>query len=1008
MRKSYKAGFLACTAIVPMLQSTSALAQALPPSKEADSQTGEGDIVVTGSRIQRVDLDTASPVNVISQDEIGVRQPDTAEALLRDLPSVRPSFGPGVNNGGDGSSSVDLRGLGTNRTLVLVDGRRVVPFGLDGITDLNTIPVALLERVDIVTGGASSVYGADAVAGVVNFITKRNFEGVELSGSYGVTQRGDASQYRVDLLTGANFADGRGNVVLGLGYSNRSALPVTDRAIGAIPISSANGLFTGSANTTPVLFTAPNSVALGLGQTPGSAGSILDFATGRLRPATSEDLYNTNEGTYFSTPLERYNAYAAASYEITPGIELYSSAMFTRNKATIQLAPSGSFSNTYRLPLSNAFLPGGVREQLCTSAKLNAAQCAAAGTATTPGSSGYLEVPVIAQRRFVEFGSRGSPFESTQFQLQAGLRGDVADSLRYDISTQYGETNQDQARTNYGSFSRLQQALRSYRSGANEPVCSDPSGGCVAFNLFGPVGSITPDMLQFIDLDPFVRRQVSLSVTTASLSGDLFGLKSPLSSKEIAFSIGGEYRKLSAKSTPDAPSQVQGEVLGTGTRQPPDQGTIKSKELFGELIVPLIDDRAFFYSLSFEGGVRYSDYNTTGGSVTYKLGGTYQPVRDLKFRGMFQRAVRSPNIIELFQSSVPGLGNLAVDPCQGSLPVGNASLSNLCILTGAPSGTIGSIPTPSSSQIVITNSGNRDLGVERANTITLGAVLTPSFVPNLSLTVDYYKIKVEDAITAPATGDILNGCYSVALNPELEYNAFCRQIGRNPLNGSLNGAADTAGVILSGSNLGTIETAGFDVSINYRYNLGQIMSGDAGNIFIRSNATYLDYYRFQATPNSINRDCTGFYSTNCTNPRPKFRSNVRFGYDRGPFEISILWTHLSGVALEPYNAAAVLPLSTPQPGGPNPIATTTVNGVPQNGVLQEFRSIKPTDYFDLAVRIDVSPKLRFNLTVENLFDKGAPNVGSNVGGTTFNNGNTFPTVYDVLGRRFMMGARLQF
>ncbi|RYF12221.1 MAG: TonB-dependent receptor, partial [Oxalobacteraceae bacterium] len=426
------------------------------------------EILVTGSRIRRPNDTSTIPISSVTAAELSVTGRVSVGDTLNDLPQLQSSFSQSNSTrflGTAGLNLLDLRGLGTSRTLVLVNGRRHV--GADILNnavspDINTFPSDLIERVDTVTGGSSAVYGSDAIAGVVNFVLKDKYEGLQFHTQGGISDKGDAGSYYASLLAGKNFADGRGNVVLGLGYSNRSALPVTDRAIGAIPISSANGLFTGSANTTPVLFTAPNSVALGLGQTPGSAGSILDFATGRLRPATSEDLYNTNEGTYFSTPLERYNAYAAASYEITPGIELYSSAMFTRNKATIQLAPSGSFSNTYRLPLSNAFLPGGVREQLCTSAKLNAAQCAAAGTATTPGSSGYLEVPVIAQRRFVEFGSRGSPFESTQFQLQAGLRGDVADSLRYDISTQYGETNQDQARTNYGSFSRLQQALRSY------------------------------------------------------------------------------------------------------------------------------------------------------------------------------------------------------------------------------------------------------------------------------------------------------------------------------------------------------------------------------------------------------------------------------------------------------------------------------------------------------------------------------------------------------------------
>ena len=1009
---SFRARLFASCAVVASAMSGPLHAQVTVPAEQVQQAeptvTEQTDVVITGTRIARPDLETASPVNVIDNQEIQLRQPQTAEDLLRDLPSVRPSFGPGVNNGGDGSASVDLRGIGTNRTLVLLDGRRIVPFGLDGITDLNTIPVDLVERVDVVTGGASSVYGADAVAGVVNFVTKRNFSGIAASGSYRISARGDAPQAQVNLTLGTNFADGRGNVALGVGYTDRSPLLVTNRDYGVISLNSANGLFTGSANTIPVLFTSPGTVALGLGPNAQSAGAVLDVATGRLRLGTQSDFYNLNTDVYYVTPLKRYNVYASTHFQVSDAVDLYATAMVNRNEAAIQLASTGSFSPTYRLPLNNAFLPAGVQSQLCTAFALTATQCAAAATATTPASVGYREVPVIAQRRFVEFGPRGSPFDSTQYQAQVGVRGKLSSSLNYDVSAQYGETAQDQFRTNYGSFSRLQQALRAYRTSAGDPVCSDTSGGCVPFNLFGPLGSITPAMLNFIDLDPKVSRKTTLAVATASLSGDLFGLSSPLSTSPIAFSIGAEYRRLTAESMPDAPSQIAGEVLGTGTRQAADRGRIETKEVFGELIVPLIAQRPFFHSLQAEGGVRYSDYNTTGGSLTWKAGGTYEPVRGVKLRGMYQRAVRSPNILELFQSPVPQLGNLATDPCQGTLPLNNAPLTALCVATGAPASAIGSIPTPSSSQINQTTSGNPNLDVERASTLTFGGVIAPAALRGFSLTVDYYRIKVKDAITVPAPGDILNGCYSAALNPSFSYNAFCQLIARNPLNGSLNGAADTPGVILGGSNLGTIETSGIDVSASYRSSLERFFGSNAGAIRIGFTGTWLRYYHFQATPNSINRDCTGYYSTNCTNPRPKYKWNGRLSYENGPLELSLLWTHIGAVRLEPFLATVITPLTTPQPGGPNPVATTFVAGIPQNGVLESYRKIGARNYFDLSTRLRVSEKFDLRLLVENLLDKAPPLVGSNVGGTAFNSGNTFPTTYDVIGRAYTIGINLRW
>ncbi|MBV8686853.1 MAG: TonB-dependent receptor [Alphaproteobacteria bacterium] len=969
-------------------------AEGSPDVAANSNASSDGDaIVVTGSRIARPDLQISSPVNVVGQEEIQLRQPNTAEELLRDLPSVRPSLGPGVNNGSDGSASINLRGIGENRTLVLLDGRRIVPFGLDIVTDLNTIPVALVERVDVVTGGASSVYGADAVAGVVNFITRRNFSGMDLSGSYRVSERGDAVQYRGDLTLGANLADGRGNAVLSIGYQNRNPLLHTQRAISAFPISSANGQFSGSLASVPTIFTSPTNAQLGLAN--NGFGAAFDPNTGLFRAGVQSDTFNTNIGTYFQTPLERFNVYAAAHYEVTPGIEFYTTGMFTRNKALIQLASSATFTNTYQLSLNNPYLPVGARNQLCAARSISAANCAAAaavrGGAGTPG---YIEIPVIAQRRFVEYGPRGNPVESTMFQVQAGFRGNIAPNVRYDLSAQYGETNQDQSRENWGSFSRVQQALRAYRDAAGNPVCTDATNGCVPLNLFGPAGSITPAMIGFFDLDARIRRVVKQSVVTGSVSGDLFNIQSPLAASKVGFAVGAEYRKISARGLPDAPSQVQGEVLGTGARTPPDFGQFNVKEAFGELIIPLIEN-SFIYNASLEAGIRYSDYSTTGTSTTWKAGGTITPIRGFKFRGMYQRAVRSPNILELFQSAVQGLGNLAVDPCAGANPTASRTL---CEGTGAPAGTYGSISQPSSSQINVTTQGNPNLDVEKARTYTLGAVFTPDFVPGLALTVDYFNIVVKNAITQPAQGDILNGCYSASLNPSQTLNAFCALIGRNPLNGSLNGAGDTPGVITGYSNLGQIETAGVDVGVTYRLDLAHLgVGGNPGTLRFGFNGTWLDYYHFQANPNSINRNCTGYYSTNCTNPRAKWKWNGRVTYSTGPVDLSLLWNHVSSVRLEPFLAAAVQPLRTPQPGGPNP-----------STVFDAFERIKAFNYFDLTARFMPSEHLELTLTVENLFDKKPPLVGANVGGTAYNSGNTFPTIYDPIGRAFTMGARLKF
>jgi outer membrane receptor protein involved in Fe transport len=971
-----------------------ALTSNIANAQDAADEAGDS-IIVTGSRIARPDLEVASPVRVLGSEEITLRSPTTAEELLRDLPSARPNLGPGVNNGSDGSASIDLRGIGPNRTLVLLDGRRLVPFGLDGITDLNTIPVALVERVDVVTGGASSVYGADAVAGVVNFVTKRDFTGIDLSGSYRITGRGDAAAYQADLVTGASFDDGRGNAVLAFGYTKSSALNQNKRPYGEAALSTVNGQPQGSQTAVPSFLLG---AGLGADQDPIN-GSVYDVTLGRFRAAGQNDLFNFNPDNLYQTPLERYNIYSSARYEVTDNIELYSTGTFTSTKVSILSAASGTFTNPYRMPLSNPYLNEATRNQLCGATAvsffapgsttpttgLTPAQCAAAATATSVNDPNYREAAVTIPRRFVEYGPRFQSVDTTQFQIQAGLRGNITETIKFDVSAQFGETNQNQTRENWGSYSRVQQALRAF----NTTTCSDPANGCVPLNLFGPAGSITPAMIGFFDLDSYIRRTVQQRVVTGAISGDLFGIASPLADNPIAFSIGAEYRSLKAEANPDGAARIQSEVLGTGARVPQDSGQYSVKEIFGELIVPLIEDKPFFYNLTVEGGIRYSDYTTTGTSTTWKAGGSWAPIEGFKFRGMYQRAVRSPNIDELFRSPVTGLSNLAVDPCQGASPAGNAALTALCVATGAPAGQVGSIPSPSAGQINATSQGNPNLDVERARTITLGAVFQPSFVPRLSVTVDYFDIRVTNAITQPVQGDILNGCYSTALNPSQSYNSFCQLIGRNPINGSLNGAGETAGVILGFSNLGTIDTSGVDLGVNYRVPVGN------GALSFGFNGTWLDHYHFQANSLAVNRDCTGYYSVNCTNPRPEYKWNLRTTYTTGPFRASVLWRHISGVDIEPFTPGAVAGQTTPN--GPNP-----------STVFDAYESIPAYNYIDLNVGAEVSDNLDLSLLVSNLLDKNPPIVGSGAGGTSFNNGNTFPTTYDVLGRTFMVTARLKF
>jgi iron complex outermembrane recepter protein len=951
------------------LMSTPSFAQedaSAPKAEEAS--TSNGLIVVTGSRITRANLELSSPVNVIGAEEIQFRQPTSIEDVLRQLPGSVPGIGSAVNNGSNGTATFNLRGLGANRNLVLINSRRLVPSGTGGVVDLNLLPVALLERAEVLTGGASSVYGADAITGVLNFITKRNFTGLQLDASYGLTERGDGQSLKTDLTIGADLDNGRGNVALSIGYTNTKPVLQGNRAISTFSRSSATGAAQGSPTAVPASILFPLTGAFN----PGT-GTI----TG---PALSD--FNFNPLNVFQTPLRRYNVFAQARYEVSDAVEVFTEASFTRTDVQQRIAPSGTFFNNLRVPLNNQFLTPAQSLQLCT-ASVGIAGGLPAGTNCATAIAAGTEVLTQIGRRFTEAGPRLTNFVGNTFQITGGARGAINENLDWQVSAQYGQADFTNTQSGQGLTSRLQQSLRGCPTGS--------STGCVPINIFGGNGSITPDAFNFINVRTFSFAQSKLTTVEGSVSGDL-GFSSPFSDDNVGIAVGAEYRRYTASSGGDSASATAGEVLGAGAPALPLSGSYSSKEVYAEVNVPLVTDRPFFHSLTLEGGFRYSDYSTTGGSSTYKIGGSWAPIEDIKFRGVYSRSVRSPNIGELFQPQVQGLNNLTTDPCQGTsaaVAIRGANFPALCQAQVA-AGQFGNIPIPAAGQIVQTTGGNLNLSPEVANTYTLGVVLEPRVLSGLALTADYFNIKIDGAISAPAVLDVINGCFSPT-NTSAS-NPSCLAIQRNPLTGGLSGPTDGSfrGVFRGQTNQGIIETSGIDIGLNYRSDLGPV------NLTINSNITYTIENLFQATPVSINRECVGYYSVSCGNPQPEWQWNVRttVGFASGT-DVSLFWRHLGGVNVEP-----VAP--TPQVFG----------GVPTTGgpatVFAAYRSIPSYDYFDLSFRQSIGDNLQFTLTAQNLFDKDAPDVGNTIGGTGPNSGNTFPSVYDALGRRYTAAIRLKF
>jgi outer membrane receptor protein involved in Fe transport len=968
------------------------------PAYAQDSEEGaeEGEIVVTGTLIRNPNLEASSPVTVIGADEVALRQTNTAEQILREIPGVVPNLGGNVNNGQVGSARVDLRGLGANRNIVLLDSKRMVPSNFSGIVDLNNIPLALIDRVDVLTGGASTTYGADAVSGVVNFITKRDFAGMDFTVSQQMTELGDGNVFRADLVLGANFDDGRGNAVLAVGYQEADPVYFGDRDLGTFTIGSGTGLASGDSPTSdPAAFSVP--------------GSFLQISADGQSLVTPYNFFNFNPFNVYATPFERYNIYAAARYEVSDSVEVYARGVFSKNKIQSIIAASGVFGLPLTVPGQNPFLNANLRNALC--ARVPAINGGPIPLGPTCDNNPAIPLGSV-YRRSVELGPRISTYVTQFFDYTAGATVNLTDSISFDVTGSYGESENTETRSGYVSRSRTQQALNA----TNATTCIDTSNACVPLNLFGQQGSITDAMGGFIG-------GITSSVTNASQLGQVRGVFSGetgltlASDDEVSFAAGAEYRKYNAQRKPDNLASVPGELGGAGGAVLPLDGGFDVKEIFGEIIAPIVSDKPFFNELTLEAGVRHSKYsvdaanNPKYSATTYKFGLTWEPVESLKLRGNYQRAVRAPNIGELFAPVVTGLTNLLIDPCSGAKPVGNANLTAVCLAQGAPLASIGAILDPAAGQANATGGGNPNIRPEKATTYTIGAVFQPDFVPNLSISFDYYNIKVENAITAASPGDIINACFG-NVTAASAASADCTGIRRNAQNGRLSGTSTAANPILGLpqplTNLGRLQTDGFDLVVNWKTDL------NFATLALNFSGNYTMSSKFKASPASYERDCVGYYSTSCGistglstgSITPKFSWTQRTTLSFDTVDVSLLWRHIDGMEYEGQADDFVARGFT---AGTRNLFNGTITG---RGALVgrnvNFNKISSYDYFDLTTRFGLTDNLDITLTAFNLFDKEAPIVGSSAGSTAFNGGNTFPSTYDTLGRRYAATARLKF
>jgi outer membrane receptor protein involved in Fe transport len=944
-------------------------------------------ILVTGSRITRTDLSSTSPVAVVSPEEFRLTGAVNVEQVLNTLPQILPGVTGFSNNPGNGAVTLNLRNLGATRTLVLVNGRRWMFYDTNQIVDLNTIPQFLLGGVEVVTGGASAVYGSDAVAGVVNF-KLRDVEGLEVGGSYSLTGRGDAARYQFNAAIGSSFDDGRGAVTMFANYTRRDPVfqnkrEFSERAGGdgcIVPGSTGRGDI-GTPNPTGI--SAATCLARGgeLGFIPqGSAttptGTFTAGGTGYIFNPTGggsrtfrdpADLYNFAPDNYLQLPQERYLIGAYGHYEFTDGIEAYSELSFVRNNVSQELAPTPAGVSA-PLFVNSPFFNDQTRGLL----NLNPVSTTAGPTLGNP-----LYRQTSVSFRFNDIGSRNSEFNREAFRVLGGVRGGITDNINFDAYYSYSRTTATNIQKGNISASRFRNALTvELVPGSTTQVrCVDAAAraaGCVPLNIFG-TGLASRAALNYLAIQATNITTSDLTNAVASVNGTLFNLG--FGADDVGFAAGVEYRKMGSEFIPDT-FLASGDVLGFNAGLP-TSGGYNVKEVFGEVRVPIVED-GFIHSLEVNGAFRYSDYSLdrVGGNWTYNIGGDFAPIQDIRFRGQYSRAVRAPNVQDLFGGASTGFPG-AIDPCSDRGPASDRTpeLRAFCIASGVPAGAVFTRGVQPNAQIQADFGGNPNVGEETSDTFTVGAVIQPRWVPRLNITVDYFNIKVEDTIGTRLGG--MNTALSICFNTVRNLADPSCQIfagKRNAATGALGLTVGGGNASFVQDNVGKLETSGIDFQVDYSLPL---FDGELGFFYL---GTWLDEYR--NTPVAVLPLRENI--TEGTFGLPEYRHNMRVTYTQGPALFSVRWRYEGPT--EDFRVQ------------------NTFNGndrVPNTALPRP--EIGAWNYIDLAVGFDVTERMSFNAGVNNVFDKQPPVLGS-----AAEQANTLPSFFDVLGRDFFVGVNFRF
>jgi outer membrane receptor protein involved in Fe transport len=909
------------------------------------------EIIATGSRLRRRDFSAPSPIATIDRELLDFTGQGTLETALNQMPQVTPDFDRTANNPGDGTARINLRGLGAGRTLVVLNGRRLAPSGIGSAVDVNTLPQALIERVEVITGGASTVYGSDAVTGVVNFITRNDFDGLTLDVSAYATEQGDSNTYDVSAAYGHDFASGRGNVAVFGGYYDREATYADARELTSVPwFDTWEGelVVGGSFRVADGIVAFPR-VDWG----NGPIQTIFD-ADGNPRAYDPDnDAYNWAPWNFLQVPLERYNAGLLLNYDLGSRAELYVEATYTSSQVRSVLAPIPAFG-WFEFNTDNPVMTPATQQFF----------------ADYGIPMGDDRVLANVSRRFEELGPRILERNSDYTRLVAGVKGDFLSDWEFDAWLTYAKSDESLFQLNAASRARFQQGL------LVDPVtgqCFDPSNGCVPINMFG-AGNISAEAIEFLRLPRLenvtARDQV---LASAFVRGELFDTRA--GGVETAFGV--EWRRDDGNFSADD-YLFSGDALGY-VGNAPVLGEETVYEVYTELLLPLADGAALAEYLALEVGGRYSSYDNAGNVETYKVGFEWLPVYSLRVRGMFQRSVRAPNLEEAFREESVSEGSFAQeptdDPCSASSDPVAAGNVDKCIATGLPPEQIG-VYEAFQFPALFYWGGNRDLEPETADTLTLGIVIAPERLAGLQLAVDYFDLQLEGGI-----GDLAaaSACFDSANTG----NLFCDRLKRDPVTFNVNEVRENF------INRGLLLTRGIDTQLNFSTDLPDALAiGNAGaDVAIDITWTHLRELSSRPTVFSAELDCAGFYGWPCSSENegmtfPADRVTTNLSYVSGALSAHLSWRWIAKTD----NAA---PKQSGDWGFPDPDLA-----VPY---------VEAKNYFDLGFAWEFNEHLVARLTIANLTDTEAPMMADAVWDK-----NTDTRMYDIFGRSYTLSFSLEY